>query len=129
NQYDYVRFDGEADTPASEEERQHREEVAFDYCETEHPVLLLHPDAGRRAPLLGHFVKRFVGLSATESRTLFNLFQARVTKLEDTVRWGGEPGDVALWDNRPTQHYAVADYDDQYRRLSRITLAGDIPVD
>ena len=25
--------------------------------------------------------------------------------------------------------FAVADYDDQYRRLSRITLAGDIPVD
>ena len=37
--------------------------------------------------------------------------------------------DVAFWDNRVTQHYAVADYDDQYRRLNRVTLAGDIPVD
>jgi len=36
---------------------------------------------------------------------------------------------VAIWDNRATQHYAVADYDDQYRRLNRITLAGDVPVD
>jgi taurine dioxygenase len=34
-----------------------------------------------------------------------------------------------VWDNRATQHYAVADYDDQYRRLHRVTLAGDIPVD
>ena len=34
-----------------------------------------------------------------------------------------------MWDNRATQHYAVSDYDDQYRRLSRVTLAGDIPVD
>ena len=89
----------------------------------------MHPETGRRVLLLGHFVKRFVGLSATESATLFNLFQARVTKLENTVRWNWEPGDVALWDNRATQHYAVADYDDQYRRLSRITLSGDIPVD
>ncbi|TDP42256.1 TfdA family taurine catabolism dioxygenase TauD [Nocardia ignorata] len=37
-------------------------------------------------------------------------------------------GDVAIWDNRATQHYAIDDYDDQPRRLIRITLAGDIPV-
>ncbi len=129
NQYDYVRFDGEGDTPSSEEERQYREEFVSDHYETEHPVVRVHPETGRRVLLLGHFVKRFVGLGATESATLFNLFQARVTKLENTVRWSWQPGDVALWDNRATQHYAVADYDDQYRRLSRITLAGDIPVD
>lgn len=35
---------------------------------------------------------------------------------------------MPIWDNRATQHYAVADYDDQYRRLNRITLAGDVPV-
>ena len=38
------------------------------------------------------------------------------------------PGDIAIWDNRATQHYAVADYDDQPRLLHRITIAGDIPV-
>lgn len=42
---------------------------------------------------------------------------------------GWEPGDLAIWDNRATQRYAVADYDDQFRRLSRVTLAGDIPAD
>ena len=45
------------------------------------------------------------------------------------IRWNWQPGDLAIWDNRATQHYAVADYDDQYRRLNRVTLAGDIPVD
>ena len=94
---------------------QYREEFVSDYYETEHPVVRVHPETGRRVLLLGHFVKRFVGLGATESSTLFNLFQARVTKLENTVRWNWEPGDVAIWDNRATQHYAVADYDDQYR--------------
>jgi taurine dioxygenase len=49
--------------------------------------------------------------------------------LENTVRWSWQPGDLAIWDNRATQHYAVSDYDDQYRRLNRVTLAGDIPVD
>lgn len=50
-------------------------------------------------------------------------------QLPDTVRWNWRPGDVAISDNRATRHYAVADYDDRFRRLSRVTLAWDIPVD
>ena len=99
------------------------------YYETEHPVVRVHPETGKRVLLLGHFVKRFVGLGTNESTTLLQLFQARVTKLENTIRWNWSPGDLAIWDNRATQHYAVSDYDDQYRRLSRVTLAGDVPVD
>ena len=45
-----------------------------------------------------------------------------------TVRWNWRDGDIAIWDNRSTQHYAVADYDDHPRLLHRITLAGDVPV-
>ena len=127
NQYDYIRFDA-TDTATSEEQRQYREEFVSDYYETEHPVVRVHPETGKRVLLLGHFVKRFLGLSATESTAIFNLLQSRIIKLENTVRWSWQTGDVALWDNRATQHYAVADYDDQYRALSRITLAGDIPV-
>ena len=69
-----------------------------------------------------------VVFSTSESQALFRLFQDRVTRLENTTRWNWQPGDVAIWDNRATQHYAVDDYDDQPRKLTRITLAGDIPV-
>ena len=129
NTYDYAadvdaRLEQLADT-----ERQYREEFVSDYYETEHPVVRVHPETGKRVLLLGHFVKHFVGLGHAESATLFALLQARITKLENTIRWNWQPGDLAIWDNRATQHYAVADYDDQYRRLSRVTLAGDIPVD
>ena len=38
-------------------------------------------------------------------------------------------GDVAIWDNRATQHYAVADYDESARRVvRRATVHGDVPV-
>jgi hypothetical protein len=40
------------------------------------------------------------------------------------VRGTWEHGDVAMWDNRATQHYAVADFDTQ----PRITVAGEVPV-
>ncbi len=132
NQYDYAtgdRFDDEGRPVLADAERQYREEFVSEYYETEHPVVRVHPETGKRVLLLGHFIKQFVGLGPAESATVFRLLQDRVIKLENTIRWSWEPGDLAIWDNRATQHYAVADYDDQYRRLSRITLAGDVPVD
>lgn len=129
NQYDYAS-DVAADLEQlSDNTREYRAEFVSDYFETEHPVVRVHPETGARVLLLGHFVKRFLGLGTTESATLFNLLQARVTKLENTVRWTWAPGDLAIWDNRATQHYAVADYDEQFRYLSRVTLAGDVPID
>jgi taurine dioxygenase len=129
NQYDYVREYADRHDALTDTVREYREEFVREYYETEHPVVRVHPETGNRVLLLGHFIKQFVGLGSGESATLFNLLQARVTKLENTIRWSWLPGDLAIWDNRATQHYAVADYDDQYRRLSRVTLAGDIPVD
>lgn len=128
NDYDYAKdFDGKDDV--EDTVKQYRREFVSDTYETEHPVVRVHPETGRRVLLLGHFVRRFVGLGSTESTTLLQLLQARVTKLENTIRWNWLPGDLAIWDNGATQHYAVSDYDDQYRRLSRITLAGDVLVD
>ena len=107
---------------------EYRAEFASNLYETEHPVVRVHPETGERVLILGQFVKRFIGLTSTESSALFELLQARVTRLENTVRWQWREGDVAIWDNRATQHYAIADYGDLPRRLHRITLAGDIPV-
>lgn len=127
NLYDYV--DAHAENSVSAETKDYRAEFESSYYETEHPVVRVHPETGRRVLLLGHFVKRFVGLGTTESADLFRVLQNRITRLENTVRWNWQLGDIAIWDNRATQHYGVADYDDQYRFLSRVTLAGDIPLD
>ncbi|MFI9815821.1 TauD/TfdA dioxygenase family protein [Saccharothrix variisporea] len=107
---------------------EYRKEFVSDLYETEHPVVRVHPETGERALLLGQFVKRLVGLTTSESQALFQVLQQRITRLENTVRWHWQDGDVAIWDNRATQHYAVADYDDQARRMHRVTLAGDVPV-
>jgi alpha-ketoglutarate-dependent taurine dioxygenase len=73
-------------------------------------------------------VKGFDGLNHSESSQLFHLLQNRVTRLENTVRWTWQPGDVAMWDNRATQHYAVADFDHHPREMRRVTVAGDVPA-
>lgn len=129
NLYDYVAERDEARIGGVDvKEQGYREEFRSRVFETEHPVVRVHPESGERVLVLGHFVKRLVGLSSRDSDTLFQLLQSQVIQLENTVRWSWSPGDLAIWDNRSTQHYGVADYDDHHRLLHRITLAGDIPV-
>lgn len=108
-------------------EQSYRDEFGHMEFETEHPVVRIHPETGERALVLGHFLRRFAGLSTHDSQDLFHLLQRHVTRQENTVRWNWAPGDIAIWDNRATQHYAVADYDHP-RVMHRITLAGDVPV-
>ncbi|WP_018653389.1 TauD/TfdA dioxygenase family protein [Actinomadura flavalba] len=95
---------------------------------TEHPLVRVHPETGEPALLLGHFAQSIRDLSSSDFRDLYALLQRHITKLENTVRWTWRPGDIAIWDNRSTQHYAVADYDEHARLLHRITIAGDVPV-
>lgn len=109
-------------------EQTYRDEFGRLEFETEHPVVRIHPVTGERTLLLGHFLRHFVGFSSHDSADLFNLLQRYVTKLDNTVRWNWRLGDIAIWDNVATQHYAVDDYDDLPRRLHRITLAGEVPV-
>ncbi len=96
---------------------------------TEHPVVRVHPETGERTLLAGVFVRGFAGLDSHESSVLLELLQRRITVANNTIRWNWEMGDVAIWDNRATQHRAVDDYDDQYRLMHRVTLMGDVPFD
>ncbi|MDF5713181.1 MAG: TauD/TfdA family dioxygenase [Rhizonema sp. NSF051] len=96
--------------------------------ETLHPVVRIHPESGERGLFIGGFVRQVRGLSTTESDDIIRLLQSYVTRPENTVRWRWQVGDVALWDNRATQHYAIADYGDQPRHVQRVTISGDIPV-
>jgi alpha-ketoglutarate-dependent taurine dioxygenase len=96
--------------------------------ETRHPVVRVHPRSGERSLLLGNFARQIVGVGAAPSHDLLRNFQDHITRLEHTVRWRWRPGDVAIWDNQATQHYAIADYGKTPRSMHRVTLAGDLPV-
>ena len=87
-------------------------------------MVRVHPETGEPALLLGGFAQRLVGHSLGESVDLIRILQAYVTRPENIVRWHWQEGDVAIWDNRATQHYAIADYADQRRRMQRVTTAG-----
>ncbi|MFT8717122.1 TauD/TfdA dioxygenase family protein [Gluconobacter potus] len=96
--------------------------------ETEHPVVRVHPETGERTLILGHFFKEIRGIPTQHANRLLEIFQSYITQIDNTVRWNWKPGDIAIWDNRATQHYATADFDTHPRLLRRITVRGDIPV-
>lgn len=129
NLYDYAAdVDEQRIGGIDVKQEEYREEFGSQRFETEHPVVHVHPETGERSILLGQFVKRVVGLGTRESAQVIDLLQRAVTRIENTVRWSWQPGDLAIWDNRATQHYAVADYGDHPRRMRRITVAGDVPI-
>ncbi len=127
NDYDYAaaRPQAAADDAGL---KNYREVFTSRLIETEHPLVRIHPETGERTLVAGHFLKRFSGHSTHDSARLLEIFQAHITRLENTVRWRWAEGDVAIWDNRATQHYAINDYGDQHRVVRRVTVAGDVPL-
>ncbi len=124
NDYDY------AVPPESlnETERERRAIFLSTKYETAHPVVRVHPLTAERSLFIGGFAQRIVGLSKGESKDILGVLQAYVTRPENILRVSWEPGQLVLFDNRITQHYAIDNYDDLPRRLNRVTVAGDVPA-
>jgi taurine dioxygenase len=93
-----------------------------------HPVIRTHPVSGRRSLFVNEgFTAKINELSETESEAVLKFLFAHTTRPEFTVRWRWQKDDIAFWDNRVTQHYAVDDYRPARRVMQRATVLGDAP--
>ena len=92
-----------------------------------HPVIQTHPVTGR--PFLyvnPSFTQHIVGLKKSESDRLLRYLYDHANQPEFQVRYHWQAQSLALWDNRVTQHYAVADYLPDYRKMHRVTVINDL---
>ncbi len=111
----------------------HNDARAIDLAEVKppraHPVVRIHPVTGRAALFVNpHFTIRFEDMTEDESRPLLEVLHAVATRPENVYRHRWRAGDVVMWDNRCTMHYAVRDYtEDMARLMHRTTSAGDVP--
>ena len=95
-----------------------------------HPLVRTHPETGRKALYVGHRETAQVldGMTNAESRPLLDFLYEHSTQPDNIYRHMWEVGDLVMWDNRCTMHYAVHDYGEQERVLNRITLKGEVPA-
>ena len=93
-----------------------------------HPVVRTHPLSGRKALFVNEgYTTRLLGVARKESDAVLNHLFDHLRTPEFQIRHHWRKGDLVVWDNRITQHYAVADYGER-RLMYRITIQGDRPV-
>ncbi len=127
NDFDYAKVSRVDASDGASQVRDYAASFSSTTFRTLHPLVHVHPETGEHSLLAGGFAREIAGWAGVESATLLRTLHDAVTRLENTVRWRWSEGDVVIWDNRSTQHYAIADYGDQPRRVQRVTVAGSVP--
>lgn len=94
--------------------------------DVEHPVVATHPYTGKKCLFVNEgFTTRIVGMPEAESSALLADLFAHVRKPEFLYAHKWAVGDLLMWDNLSTQHFAVADYALPLRRkMQRTTVTG-----
>jgi taurine dioxygenase len=111
-----------------------RHAVAEKMPSVDHPVVRTHPETGEKLLFVNqafttHFTNfynfedvRYGQDFAFEANALMNYLLAQAGIPEYQVRLKWRPGTLAMWDNYSTQHYAVADYGRDPRKMLRATI-------
>jgi taurine dioxygenase len=90
---------------------------------TEHPVVGVHPTTGRRYLNVNkEFTASIVGMHPEESAALLEFLTGVGTNPNFQVRYSWTSGDFVIWDERVTQHFAVADYLPERREMARVAV-------
>ncbi|MFF1747258.1 TauD/TfdA dioxygenase family protein [Streptomyces mirabilis] len=107
-------YDGNAENYAQGSKRSAVEETV------EHPVVLEHPETGRKGLFISTSAIGLTGVTAAEGKALLDHLLRHASSPDYTIRFGWNPGDFVLWDNRATWHYAVDDYGDGARAYRKV---------
>lgn len=94
-----------------------------------HPLVTRHPETGREVLFYNRaYVRDISGVPTDEVDPLLSWLHHHTTDAKFTCRHRWANGDLLIWDNRSTQHYALNDYAGFRRELHRTTVAGTTPV-
>ncbi len=105
-----------------------QEKMRTKYPASEHPVVRTHPETGRKTLYVNaSFTCGIKDMPPEESFGLLDRLQRQATVPDVQCRFRWEPGSVAFWDNRATQHIVSNDFLPARRVMERVTIVGDRP--
>ena len=94
-----------------------------------HPLVRIHPETRRRALYLcGEFMRGVDGMAPDESAVLLGLLRSKLSDPNLQVRWRWERFDIAMWDERCTNHRANSDHTPGHRLVRRCMAGSAVPV-
>jgi taurine dioxygenase len=94
-----------------------------------HPLVRVHPDTGHRALYLaGAFMNGIAGFHDDESKWLLTFLQARLNDPNLQCRWRWRQHDLAMWDERCTNHRGLSDHYPNHRLVRRCLVGDDAPI-
>jgi len=94
-----------------------------------HPLLCTHPTSGRRVLFFNQaYVRDLEGVDPDTTSGVLHRLHDHSTDHRFTMRHRWRDGDLVIWDNRATQHYALNDYAGYRRELRRTTVEGTVPA-
>ncbi|KAI9884950.1 MAG: hypothetical protein M1823_003264 [Watsoniomyces obsoletus] len=96
---------------------------------SEHPLVRTHPVTGWKSLFFNPgFVTKIVGVPKVESDAIIRLLNEIIaTTQESHVRYQWRQNDVAIWDNRITNHSASYGFAPHRRHAVRVACHGDRP--
>jgi taurine dioxygenase len=98
------------------------------YPTAEHPLIRTHPETGRQALFVNSvFTTGIKELDKQEAQAVLQFLFRHIETPEFHVRFQWQKNSVAFWDNRCTQHRAIADFFPQTRTMQRVTINGSKP--
>jgi taurine dioxygenase len=98
-----------------------REDADWRETTSSHPVVVTHPETGRKLLYVNHsYTYAFENMTEEESKPLLHFLLEHGHRPEFTCRFHWQTGSIAFWDNRSCKHLAVHDAG-QFRRVMRRT--------
>ena len=99
------------------------------YPPVEHPLVRTHPISGRRVLFLGGgFMRGIVGMNPDESDALLGFLRPHAANEQFQCRWRWTVGDIAIWDERSTNHRSAGDHFPQRREIRRVECGAGVPT-
>lgn len=104
------------------------DKVADEFQGAHHPLVRKHPETGRPALFLcGPNTREITGLTPIESSTILELLRRGLEEPSLQVRWKWQNHDIAVWDERCTNHRALSDHAGLVRKVRRCTVGAGRP--